>query len=124
MTAIGALWRHHFHGRHSRTRHGERAAGNGDGTFQAPRNFAVGSGPTSVAVGDFNNDGRPGLCRQQLRLQFRVGLHELGRRQLLDVEHLHFGNGAAGTLAAGDFNGDGVTDLAVPVPSFPPRFSA
>src|SRR5439155_5003774 len=32
--------------------------GNGDGTFQAPRNFPVGTGPVSVTVGDFNGDGR------------------------------------------------------------------
>src|SRR5262245_55844785 len=32
--------------------------GNGDGTFQAPRNFAVGVSPRSVALGDFNGDGR------------------------------------------------------------------
>src|SRR6266851_9785152 len=31
--------------------------GNGDGTFQAARNFPVGSFPRSVAVGDFNGDG-------------------------------------------------------------------
>src|SRR5207249_11661880 len=31
--------------------------GNGDGTFQAARNFATGRGPSSVAVGDFNGDG-------------------------------------------------------------------
>jgi hypothetical protein len=28
--------------------------GNGDGTFQAARNFAAGSSPDSVAVGDFH----------------------------------------------------------------------
>jgi len=32
--------------------------GNGDGTFQAALNFAVGRGPGSVAVGDFNGDGK------------------------------------------------------------------
>jgi hypothetical protein len=31
--------------------------GNGDGTFQAARNFGAGFDPTSVAVGDFNADG-------------------------------------------------------------------
>jgi hypothetical protein len=33
--------------------------GNGDGTFQAPRNAAAGISPRSLAVGDFNGDGRP-----------------------------------------------------------------
>jgi hypothetical protein len=36
--------------------------GNGDGTFQAARNFGVGSYPLSVAVGDFNGDGVPDLA--------------------------------------------------------------
>jgi hypothetical protein len=36
--------------------------GNGDGTFQAPVNHSVGIGPISVAVGEFNNDGRTDLA--------------------------------------------------------------
>jgi predicted NUDIX family NTP pyrophosphohydrolase len=36
--------------------------GNGDGTFQAARNFAAGSGPISVAVGEFNGDSLPDLA--------------------------------------------------------------
>src|SRR5687768_5319202 len=36
--------------------------GNGDGTFQARRNFAAGTGPASVAGGDFNGDGRLDLA--------------------------------------------------------------
>jgi hypothetical protein len=36
--------------------------GNGDGTFQAAVNYAAGSRPASVAVGDFNGDGRPDLA--------------------------------------------------------------
>jgi hypothetical protein len=36
--------------------------GNGDGTFQAARDFGAGSGAQSVAVGDFNADGLPDLA--------------------------------------------------------------
>ena len=36
--------------------------GNGDGTFQAAVNYAVGNAPYSVAVGDFNGDGKPDLA--------------------------------------------------------------
>ncbi len=31
--------------------------GNGDGTFQAPQNFAIGSGPAAVGLADLNGDG-------------------------------------------------------------------
>ena len=36
--------------------------GNGDGTFQASLTFGVGIAPRSVAVGDFNADGKPDLA--------------------------------------------------------------
>ena len=38
--------------------------GNGDGTFAAATHFAVGSGPNSVTVGDFNGDGKPDLASE------------------------------------------------------------
>jgi VCBS repeat-containing protein len=44
--------------------------GVGDGTFTAPINFPVfpvGNGPTSVAVGDFNGDGKPDLAVANVR---------------------------------------------------------
>ena len=36
--------------------------GNGDGTFQAAVNYGAGTNPNSVAVGDFNGDGKPDLA--------------------------------------------------------------
>src|SRR5215831_12571491 len=36
--------------------------GNGDGSFQAAQAFGAGSQPLSVAVGDFNGDGKPDLA--------------------------------------------------------------
>jgi hypothetical protein len=33
--------------------------GNGDGTFQAPRQFRVGVNPVQLVVADFNHDGKP-----------------------------------------------------------------
>jgi len=35
--------------------------GKGDGTFRAAVNYAAGSAPQSVAIGDFNRDGKPDL---------------------------------------------------------------
>ena len=35
--------------------------GNGDGTFQSPVNYAVGTNPSALAAGDVNGDGKPDL---------------------------------------------------------------
>jgi hypothetical protein len=86
--------------------------GNGDGTFQAATNYAAGSVPISVVMGDFNGDGRLDLA--------------VANRDSNNVSVL-LGNGdgtfqaaqsfSAGTkpisVAVGDFNGDGLLDLAV-----------
>src|SRR5204862_1371500 len=37
-------------------------SGNGNGTFAAPAIYATESGPTQVAIGDFNGDGRADLA--------------------------------------------------------------
>ncbi len=90
--------------------------GNGAGGFaQASGSpFAAGSGPTSVVVGDFNGDGIPDLA--------------IGDGGDSTVTVL-LGNGSGGftaasgspfavqglylhSLAVGDFNGDGIPDLA------------
>ena len=36
--------------------------GRGDGSFGGPTNFPAGQAPSSVAIGDFNNDSRPDLA--------------------------------------------------------------
>jgi predicted NUDIX family NTP pyrophosphohydrolase len=89
--------------------------GNGDGSFQAPRHFAAGITPISVAVGDFNGDGVLDLAVAN------APFNQPGTVSVL------LGNGdgsfqdahsyAVGTypycMAVGDFNGDGIPDLAV-----------
>jgi hypothetical protein len=85
--------------------------GNGDGTLQAPRITAVGSSPRTVAVGDFNGDGRPDIA---------VGNYISGNMSVfMNTGGGNFSpttiatGGAPLALAAGDFNGDGRSDLAV-----------
>src|SRR5262249_41158101 len=87
--------------------------GNGDGTFQTPRNFAVGSGAGSVAIGDFNNDGRLDLAVNNTASNSVSVLTNTGGGNFL-TGTIGLGSGEAGAPAAGDFNGDGITDLAVP----------
>jgi hypothetical protein len=86
--------------------------GNGNGSFRAAVNYAVGYYPTSVAVGDFNGDGK---------LDLAVANSGSNNVSIL----LGSGNGTFQTpvsygvgsdpysVAVGDFNADGKADLAV-----------
>jgi hypothetical protein len=87
--------------------------GNGDGTFQTPRNFAVGSGTGSVAIGDFNNDGRVDIAVNSTASNSVSVLTNTGGGNF-STAAIGLGSGGAGAPAAGDFNCDGITDLAVP----------
>src|SRR5206468_3093783 len=94
--------------------------GNGDGTFQAAQSFpTAGLNPVTVAVGDFNGDGRPDLAVTN-------GANTTSGAVPGNLAVL-LGNGdgtfqAARTISAGitpasvavgDFNGDVRQDLAV-----------
>jgi CSLREA domain-containing protein len=90
--------------------------GNGNGTFQAPVFYTVGSAgnpPTSLTTGDFNHDG-----------DLDVAVANTGNNSISIL--LGNGSGALTTfgspiavgrepeaIRAGDFNGDGFSDLAV-----------
>jgi len=91
--------------------------GNGSGTFQSAVNYAAGTNPVSVAVGDFNGDGKTDLVVAD------YGPSDISSDNVSVL--LGNGNGtfqtavnyAAGAnpnyVAVGDFNGDGKSDLAV-----------
>ena len=66
--------------------------GNGDGTFQAAVNYGTGA-DTSVAVGDFNGDGR-------LDLAFPASLQLQTPLASLSSTSLNFGNQLVGTTSA------------------------
>ena len=108
--------------------------GNDNGTFQAALNVAVGMDPRFVAVGDFNGDGAPDLVVAE------DGGYTCSQRSCVSnpgVVSVLLGNGdgtfqgvkslAAGpnprSVAVGDFNGDGVLDLAVPYTDWGPGTS-
>jgi len=87
-------------------------SGNGNGTFATAVNYGVGNNPQSLAVGDFNADGRPDLAvpnRDSNNVSIRLG-NAAGTFQPMV-------NYVVGTspisVAVGDFNGDGRPDLAV-----------
>ena len=86
--------------------------GDGAGHFSAPTNFTAGPEPSSVAVGDFNGDGKQDLAVANYSSD-NVSI-------LLGDGAGHFSaptNFVTGILphsvAVGDFNGDGNQDLAV-----------
>jgi hypothetical protein len=84
--------------------------GHGDGTFEAPRNFAAGHRPHAVVVADFNLDGRPDLAvanRSSSDISIFLGrgdgTFEVGGRYGIDRTPLD--------VAISDFDGDGKTDI-------------
>jgi hypothetical protein len=94
--------------------------GNGDGTFQPARTFSAGNYPNSVVVGDFTGDGIPDLAVTNYGASAGTGgisiLLGNGDGTFQAATSLFVGQNIV-SLAVGDFNSDGFSDLAA-VPEF------
>ena len=90
--------------------------GNGDGTFQNATNYAAGSYPVGVAVGDFNADGKLDLAVTNSAVAGgtpNVSIL-LGNGDGTFKTAMNFAAGVQPIgVAVGDFNRDGRLDLAV-----------
>jgi hypothetical protein len=87
--------------------------GNGDGSFRAAGNVGLGTGPTSVAIGDLNDDGIPDLAVARRATVVSV---LLGNGNGSFEAALNFGVGPGpSSVAIGDLNRDGNLDLAVAI---------
>ena len=86
--------------------------GNGDGTFGAATQFSLGPTPWAVlAIADFNHDGKPDVA-VATEGTLTVFLND-GKANFKPIASVGEPWNYAPAIAAGDFNGDGLVDLAV-----------
>ncbi len=86
-------------------------------SFAAPVTFAVGANPKSVAVGDFNGDDKPDIVvanynDNTVSVLLNTTPTGAATPSFAPQETFSVGNDPD-SVAVGDFNGDGTTDLAV-----------
>jgi hypothetical protein len=86
--------------------------GNGDGTLQSPRVFAVGASPTAVAVGDFNGDGKVDVVVANSSSNSLSILLGNGDGSLRPATDIPVGNQPV-ALVVGKFHGNGNLDIVV-----------
>ena len=86
--------------------------GDGDGTFQPPKDYAVGEDPTALVAGDFNGDGRLDLAVADTESNTVSILLGNGDGTFQTAKSYGAGESPV-SLVAGTSTGDGKLDLAV-----------
>ena len=93
--------------------------GNGNGTFQTPREIDAGTAPNVMAVGDFNGDGIKDVAigggNTELSILLGVGDGTFVRQPLVTLVPGGDLFSACNDIAVADLNRDGIQDLVVPL---------
>jgi hypothetical protein len=85
--------------------------GKGDGSFELPKTFTTDDNPFTLALGDFNGDGKADLVTANNSGTVSV---LLGNGDGTFKKKLTYGTaGSSTSIVVGDFNGDGKPDLAI-----------
>ncbi len=85
--------------------------GAGDGTFPNANSYAAGPQPTSIAIADFNGDGRPDIAASDSALDGVVTILFGTGSGTLQAAPLYRSGSIPALFAIGDLNGDGKLDL-------------
>ena len=93
--------------------------GNGNGTFRAKQSFGTGSGPYSVAIGDFNGDGKSDLVTADDQQHGERAARQ--RQRDVSGQTVLRHRKRALVSRVGDFNGDGKSDLVTADTAATPR---